>query len=419
MAPRSVARRVDVAVVGGGAIGVACAMHIAAKGGSVVLLERGRIGEACSSGNAGQVSPSDAIPLAAPGVVGQALRWLVKPNSPFAVRPQASVSFWLWLLRFAVACRRRDLDRRISALGSLGALSSRLLKELSEEPQASFGYRASGLLNVYTSERGLARGEEDAELLREHGIEAQALSGEEARAAEPLLGPALKGAVHLPSDGLCDPRALVHTMAQKGREKGAMMIEQAPVQRIERHQGHVAISTPSALWNARRVVLACGAELPKVAKQCGIRVPIAPGKGYSVEARLIPALRLPLLLFEQRTAVTPLAHGTRIAGRMEIGARRLTPDPRRIASLLSAAREVLPRASIQQTTAGWAGLRPCTPDGLPIIGYADERNDVIVAGGHAMLGITLAAGTGALVSDLSLDRRPVIDPEPFRLGRFG
>lgn len=407
---------VDVIVIGGGAVGCAAAYYLAQGGASVTVIDRAGVGLGASFGNAGQITPSDCIPLAAPGVVASALRWSMQKDAPFSMRSALSPGKLIWLARFARAARR-DVSARIEALRDLGRLSMDCLDAIHANESIDCGLSKTGVLNVYESKSGLAGGLRDAALLRHHGIAAQEMTNGEARELEPAVNHGLHGAVYFPDDAYCDPYRYVLELARLARTSGADVRDDIGVLRIARDNGVLAVHTSAGILRAERVVIAAGVGLPRLARNLGASIPIVSGKGYSIDARVPELPRVPLLFIDRRVAVTPVGGLARFAGLMDIGNDSIDVAPKRRSYLERTARGSLARPDVHVERA-WAGLRPCTPDGVPVIGFLGGRADVLVAGGHAMVGMSMAAGTGKIVGDLLLGRGSPIDLRGFAAGRF-
>jgi D-amino-acid dehydrogenase len=407
-------------VIGGGVIGVSAAYYLARDGWAVTLVEKGEIASGSSWGNAGLIVPSHSIPLAAPGVWQKGLRWMANPESPFYIRPRLDPELVRWLWQFRRACTTRHLDRAVPVLRDLGYASLALYRELAGIEGLRFGFEENGALAVYRTAKGFAEGRHEAELLGRSGIGVDVLDAGSARALEPCLGPDLAGAVLFKHDAQLIPDRFVTGLCRVAEGLGVEVRRSADVLGFRtRERRVVAVETTREEIEAGEVILAAGAWSPALGRELGLRLPIQPAKGYSVTGRR-PAggPRLPVLLGEAKMAVTPMADTLRFAGTLELAGLDLSVNRRRVAAVVRAAGHFLPGADRLPVVEIWRGLRPVTPDGLPIVGRAPGWDNVILATGHAMIGMSLGPVTGKLVAQLAGGQPPLVDPSPLRLERF-
>ncbi len=414
-------RAPDVLIVGGGAIGVATAFELARRGREVVLVEaRETVGVECSYGNAGLVSPSHCIPLARPGLLRRVPGWL-RPGGAVYVQPRPSVDF----LRFGLELTRSSSKSRmlagLRALRDLTRASRDLFEDLTRDGM-DLGYRRDGLMNVCTTAAAFEELRADAELLRSEGFEPQVLGPEDACRREPCLHPNVAGAVFWSEDAHCDPGRYVAESARAAEQLGARMRVGIRVTGFDRDaDGRIAaVQTNEETYRPRTVVLATGAWTPWVARLAGIRVPIEAAKGYHVQLRNGgPTLRSPLIFQESVFAATPLDIGLRLAGTIEFVGMNQQLAQQRALRLLKDARAYLAGLDAPAQTATWCGLRPFTPDNLPIVGISTRAPNLLLAAGHSMLGITLAPVTARAIADLLVDGTSVLPLEPLSPARYG
>ena len=396
-------RAPDVLIVGAGAIGVAAAYELAGRGVDVLLVEaRDTVGAECSYGNAGLISPSHCIPLARPGVLREVPGWL-RPGGPVHIRPRLSAD----LVRFGVlVARSSHRSRMIAGLRGLRDLA-RASRDLFEDLAAaglSFGYRRDGVMNVCATVRSWEALQQDAELLRREGFEPEVMDAEAARTIEPSLRADIAGAVRWAEDAHCEPGLFVAELARAARERGARFEFGARVTGFERSQdGSItAVRMNGRILRPKTVVLSAGSWTAPLARLAGTRIPLEAAKGYHVELApgAAPRLQVPLIFQESVFAATPMGGGLRLAGTMEF----VGLDPRlsehRARRLLHEASSYLNGLDDPGDFTTWCGLRPCTPDSLPIVGWSVRVPNLLLATGHAMLGITLAPVTGRIIGEL-------------------
>jgi D-amino-acid dehydrogenase len=378
----------DVLVVGGGIVGACAALELARGGASVDVLERGGgWGEACSWGNAGLLVPSHARPIAAPESLRAGIGWMVKPDSPFGLKLRPSLGPWLArYLRASTAARADEGEalQRDLAVESIG-----LFRELAAEG-IDGAFDEPGCLTVHSSEEHAAA-EAGSETGRALG--AQVLSGDEARALEPALTAHVRAAVLFPHEARCDPVRLSASVGAAAVARGVRLRTGVEAYAV----GPGGVATTQGPVRAGTVVVAAGAWSGRLARTAGVRLPLQGGKGYAAEWGPAEApARMPLYLHDHRVVANPMADRTRLTGGLLLDGLDESFDPRRVRAIAAAAEDVLGVRT--QPRLVWRGLRPCTPDGLPVIG---PSHGVIFATGHGMLGVTLAPLTGRLVASIA------------------
>ncbi len=395
-------KRSDVIIIGGGVIGLASALYAARAGAEVTLLERGEVGSGASSGNAGFVVPSFFSPLASPGTVAEGLRYLPDPEGPFGIRWRLEWEFWSWLVRFLRYCNRRCYEQAVAVFQELNREGVEAHLELAEEGGAEYEFSRKGLLFVYTDPERLARGRETAAKAAVKGFESRFLSGEEVRAVEPLIGPGVIGGIHYLDDAALNPAAFVAWLARRAGELGVKIVTQTEVYGFVTHGRKVGRAlTTKGEFAAEQFVLAGGAWLGQMARWLGVRLPLEGGKGVSLTfPKPEPAPRQPLLLDEVHAAVSPMASALRLTGLMYLAGTDLSLDRRRVRGVHRAAIRYVPSLAGLKPVEVWRGLRPCAPDGLPVIGRLRPWTNVIAAGAHNTKGICLGPITGRYVARL-------------------
>ncbi|GAB2659495.1 FAD-dependent oxidoreductase [Arenimonas aestuarii] len=410
----------DVLVLGAGVVGLACAHYLLSEGRSVRVLDAGKVGAATSWGNCGTLTPSHAAPLAAPGMVGQALRWMLRPDAPLYIRPRWDPALARWLGKVAGRCNRRDWQQSGLAKGRLLKYSRALVEDLVYGQDLDCGFEAGGLHYVFRSARALARTQRDLPLLAELGISARVLDGAELAADEPALKPGLAGAIHFPGDAHLRPDRFTAELARIVRAAGGVIEEGVRVSGFERgRNGIEGVQTSEGRRSGGRVLLAMGAWSAGFAANLGLPIPIQPGKGYSITYdRPALAPRRPLVLKERSVCVTTWDDGYRLGSTMEFSGFDDGANPRRLAALERGAAQYLVEPTGPARREEWHGWRPMTWDDLPILGRAPGHNNLFLATGHGMMGMGMSAGTGRLLADLMTGRAPAIDPAPYAPSRF-
>jgi D-amino-acid dehydrogenase len=417
-----VSDRQSAIVIGGGIIGCSAAYYLAKDGWQVTLLEQNRIGSGCSHGNCGFICPSHVLPLTMAGAAWNTIKTMFRKDSALHVKLRWDPAFWAWLLRFALQCRQRNFLKTAAARHALLASSMKLYRQLGQDESLDAEWQDRGLLLVYKSAQDFAAGEMVANLVRnEFGILAVRYEGEELQKIEPALRPSMAGGWHYPGDSHVRPDRLMASLAILLKSRGVDLREKVSVTEIKADGAHSCTvqTSDGHLW-AGLLVLAAGAETPFLARQLGCRIPIQPGKGYSITMpRPERAPSIPIIFHDYHVAVTPWANDIRIGSTMEFTGYDRTINQRRIDLFRRTAMENLVDFSCQQIQETWYGWRPMTYDELPCIGRIPAARNVIVAAGHGMIGMASGPATGKLIAEIASGSNPHIDPAPYALSRFG
>ncbi len=414
----------SVLVIGAGVIGLCAAYSLQKRGFSVTVVDRDELnGDGCSFGNAGMVVPSHFVPLAAPGMVGYGLRMLLNPESPFALRlrPDQELARWAWL--FSRSANAAHVKRSAPVLRDLGLASRLLYEQMASELGEGFGLTQRGLLMFCKRQETLHEEAEVARHARELGLAAEVLTQEEAHRLDPALQLEVAGAVYFPQDCHLDPNRLMAALARRVEADEGTLIGNTRVTGWRTGPGGVeALKSSAGEMKADHYVVAGGSWSAELVRPLGLRLPLQAGRGYSItlqQPRELPELCS--ILTEARIAVTPMGGALRFAGTMELGATGNVPDPRRVRGMTRSIPSYFPGFNEGDFDGQpvWSGLRPCSPDGLPYLGTLPRFGNVVLATGHAMMGVSLAPVTGELVADLVEGKRPAIDLTLLRPGRFG
>lgn len=393
----------DVLVIGAGIVGACCALELARRGRSVTVVDRGEIGGACSYGNAGWITPCFALPLPLPGMFWKSLHWLRDPASPLYIQPRFSPALIRWLTRFVFSMNTRLMQRSVAALTALARHSLEAFRQLDAENPGAFGFKQNGLLMVAETEAGRRDASQALALVAPHGIVGRAVSRREISGLEPAVKAAgFVGGVFFPEEAHAQPFATVQTVAERAARLGAVMLPKTEVFDFACRGGRVeSVRTTRGLFQPRQIVLAAGSWSALLARSMRLRLPLLAGKGYSVVVeRFAPAPSIPIMFLETKVAVTPHKDSIRFAGTLELVDLDESITARRVDAILRAARKILTVPEQVRVIEVWRGLRPCTPDGMPIIGRPREFENLVIATGHQMLGLLTAPGTGRLAADI-------------------
>lgn len=409
----------DVIVIGAGVVGLSAAIAAQARGLSVTVLDREGPAAGASAGNAGAFAFTDILPLASPGILKKAPKWLLDPLGPLSVPPAYAAQIAPWMFRFWRACSPKRVAHSTAAQTAMMDLSKAELEPFLAATGTLPMLRKEGNLQVYESESELKASLPGWQARADHGIEFRHMGAAEMAGIQPGLSPRFTHGTFTPGwFSIADPKLYTLALADHFRSKGGV-IERAEVTALAPVDGGIEIKTASGpSRRAAQVVLAAGAFSHRVAKTLGESIPLETERGYNTT--------LPSGAFDLRTQVTfgghgfvvsRLSTGVRVGGAVELGGLSLPPNYRRSEAMLQKARSFLPGLK-PEGGVQWMGFRPSLPDSLPAIGRARATPRVVYAFGHGHLGLTQSAGTARLVADLLTSQTPTIDITPFSPQRF-
>ena len=415
----------EVVIIGGGVIGLTCGVALREAGRPVRVLEAATVGCGSSHGNCGTITPSHALPLAAPGTIGRALRWMLTPDAPLYLKPRLDPVLCQWLLRFAARCNRRDWLHGGAAKAAILHASRQALPEWVGRHGLQCEFLASGTDHVFRTEQALAAFDDELRALAEFGIASEHIDRTSYLRQEPALRDGIVGAVRFPGDASLRPDRYVAELARVLRAAGGAIVEHCEVTGLRQDRDGLRLRTTQGEIAASDVLVATGAWSPRLASALsphlgGVRRAMQPGKGYSITyARPSLAPRHPLVLQERSVCVTSWEDGYRLGSTMEFSGYDASLNRRRLGALERGASEYLREPLGPSKREEWFGWRPMTYDDLPIIGRVPGPTPLWLATGHGMLGVSMSVATAELVADLVTGRPPRMDPSPFRLERFG
>ena len=409
-------------IVGGGVIGAACAYYLARAGWRVTVLEMNRFGRGCSHGNCGYISPSHVLPLAEPGVVFKTLRWMLRGDSPLYVKPRLDFALWAWMWRFARRANERDMLESARGLAPLLRSSAELYQQLFTDESLDVEQERVGCWFIYRTPAAMAEYDATERLLREEfATPALRADGRQLAEMEPALRDELAGGWLYEMDAHMRPDRLMCEWRRVLESMGVQVRENTKVHGLVVRDGRaVAAHSSAGDVEADAFIIAAGAWTPQFAGDVGTRIPIQPGKGYSITTKR-PALcpQRPMILQEHRVAITPMKSGYRIGSTMEFSGYDGSLNRRRLDALRRGADLYFREPATGEAEEEWCGWRPMTYDSRPIIDRSPRLPNTWIAAGHSMLGLTLAPATGKLLSELITGQKPHVDPEPFSMKRFG
>ena len=401
-----------VIIIGGGVIGLSAGLECARRGHQVTIIEDAPERRGASFGNAGFVCPSHFIPLAAPGMVALGFKWMWNPESPFYIQPRLSWDLAMWALRFWRAGTSERVGRAAPLLRDLHLASRAAFVRFAGEGE-DFGLVTNGLLVLCKTQHGLDEEAHTVAMARDLGIAAVMLDAKQTAALDPGVTMDILGAAYFPGDCHLQPARFVAAIERRLLAAGGELRFGPRVTGWRRSGSRLgAVQTTEGDAAADEFILAGGAWSSGLVRGLGLRLPMQAGKGYSLTLpNPIETPRICSILKEARAAVTPMGGALRFGGTMEIAGFSEEINPRRVAGILKSVPRYFPKFRREhfEGIQPWCGLRPCSPDGLPYLGRTRAAANLIVATGHAMMGLSLAPVTGEIVARVLNDEPPCFD----------
>ncbi|HKK45025.1 MAG TPA: FAD-dependent oxidoreductase [Balneolaceae bacterium] len=416
-------KKEHVVVVGAGIAGLASAYYLNKEGFNVTVVEKSDGRDNCSYGNAGMVVPSHIVPLASPGIIGKGLRWMLKAESPFYIKPRLDKKLLSWGWKFKQASTEQHVEESAPVLRDLLLRNRQLLIDLEEDESLDFGFQKNGLFNLCRTEKGLEEETEVVERARELGIPAEVLSAEEVWKMEPKIEMDIIGATYFPKDAHLHPGLLMDRLKNVLRAKGVEFVFNEEVTGLASDSKQVkgVVTSDGQEIKGSKVVLCPGAWTSTLVSKLDFSLPMQAGKGYSITLQNPKSLPdICALLAEAKVSMTPMQGKLRFGGTMEIVGIDQSITPAKIKALKKSVVQYFPEYSMQDLNGHdvWVGLRPCSPDGLPYVGNINQYKNLFVSTGHAMMGISLSFSSGELISQLITEGQaelshPLIDPNRY------
>lgn len=409
-------------IIGGGIVGLFSAYFLQKEGVEVTIIDKTDLLDNCSTGNAGMIVPSHIIPLAAPGMITKGISWMFSSKSPFYIHPRLDLKLAKWCYLFFKAANETQVKKAIPFLKNLSLLSKVLYQEFRQEhPESAIALVEKGLMMAYQTESMEKEEVEFALLARKYGLEAEILSPEDIRSVEPNLELKARGAVLFPGDAHLDPGALYSFLKSYLEEKGVKFLTKTQVLGFEKSGSKVdAVLTDQGKFEVAKILFCGGSWSGELAKMLGFTLPMMGGKGYSFIQKNTPEIKQATILTEQKVAVSPYGETIRFGGTMEIAGTNQSINMNRVRGIFESINRYYPefQAKFPEENQIWKGLRPCSPDGLPYIGFAPGYSNVLVGSGHSMMGISLAPATGKILAELHQQKETSMEIQGFEVGRY-
>jgi len=411
-------------IIGGGVIGLFSAYYLNKSGWEVDIIDQGDLSDNCSYGNAGMITPSHFVPLAAPGMVEQGIRWMFNSKSPFYVKPSLNPELIGWGLKFLKSATRKHVDRSAGALRDISVMSKKLFQEFEKDSNIEFGLEDKGILMLFKTPAFVEEEKHLAEQAINLGLDAQYLSPDECRQLQPGVEMDILGAVHYHCDAHLYPNKLMRGLIKYVENaKGITIYRNTEITKIVHETGKIiSVNNKDKEFKGDAYVVAGGAWSPGIARLAGLKVPLMPGKGYSfmVPQEESKRMTIPSILCEARVAITPMNGSIRYGGTMEVGKINKQINMNRVQGIVESVPKYFPnfKPEMPQQKDIWFGFRPVSPDGMPYIGLSNKYQNLAVATGHAMIGLSLGPATGKIISEVLNGQSNGMNITPFAVDRF-
>lgn len=412
-----------ITIIGGGVIGLCSAYFLEKEGYEVTIIERGNISDGCSFGNMGFISPSHFVPLANPGIVSKGLRWMLSSTSPFYIKPRLNIPLMQWGYHFWKSSTAATVKKNSPPLNDILQLSRKLIDGLRDDVGNIFEMQEKGCLMVCKKQKTLDHEFHLADIAEGFGLKVERLNKEGVQKLEPNVELNVAGAVLFKDDCHFNPARLMVALRTYLEGKNIKFHMETTVTGFEKNNNSVtAIITDKGKFECDEIIVSSGSWIPHVAKMLGIKLLLQPGKGYShTYPHVEKNLNFPAIMVDTRCAISPWGNQLRIGGTMELSGINDRILVKRMRGIYNATLSHYPGLKIDFPPVDkiWSGLRPVTPDGLPYIGRHSSLSNVVFAGGHAMLGLSLTTGTGKLVKEIINKDELSIPIQAFNVERFG
>jgi len=410
-----------ILIIGGGIIGLCSAYYLQKKGHKVTVIEKNNFSSGASHVNAGIITPSHIISLAAPGMINKGIKWMLSTTSPFSIKPRLDIDFLKWSLLFKKASTTKKVTSSIPVIKNINLFSKALYEEMKNSNDFDFFYQNNGLLMHYKTDKA---GEEEwntGKVAIEEGLKVELLTKQEVQKLEPNVNLNIKGAVYYHSDAHMTPNDFMPQIKKYLINNEVAFLQNEEVLNFNTVKNNVtSIKTTKQELFADEIIIASGSWSQKLLKKLNTTIPIQAGKGYRIDVKKDTGIKIPAILTEAKVAVTPMDGFTRFAGTMEIGGLNNQINTSRVKTITKAGENYYKGLDINQLEIDNAdsGLRPCSPDGLPYIGRLSKVKNITIATGHAMMGWSLGPATGKLVSEIISEEKTSLDISPFNPNRY-
>ncbi len=401
----------NIVIIGGGIVGLSTAWFCQRQGHHVTIVDRKPSQrDGCSFGNAGMLVPSHIIPLAAPGMIQLGLKWMWNPQSPFYIKPRASLDLVRWMWQFKKSSTRGHVEKCAPVLRDMHLRSRQLYEQLESDLPGGFGLEQRGLLMLCKTASGLDEEAKTAAEAERLGVPAKVLDAAATAELDPDIEMDVAGSVFYPKDCHLSPNRLMQALESELVAGGCEFKWETETIGFTKSPAKIeAVVTNRGELTADEVIVCGGIWSDQLARDLNLSLPMQAGKGYSVT--LPQPVQLPQLcslLHEARVAVTPMGGALRVGGTMEMAGIDESITQSRLRGIVKSIPNYFPQFKVDDFAglSTWSGLRPCSPDGMPYLGRSKRWSNLVVSTGHAMMGISLALVSGEIAADIVCSKQP-------------
>jgi len=414
----------NVVVIGGGIIGLSSTLYLRRAGNNVIVIDREGFADNCSYGNMGYVCPSHFIPMAAPGIVWQGLKWMFNSRSPFYVQPSLNLSLMDWGLKFMRSATKKNVLNAAIPLKEIAVFSQDEYALWAKTDGLEMTLERKGMLEIFKTAKVGEHAAHTVEAGKKLGLDIELVDAKGLQQLEPHTKINALGAINFKCDSHLYPDQLMASLKKHLQFIGVQLIHDEVIgfEKLGNKVNQV-LTKGKQSFNTDEVIVATGSWSREIALMLQTKIPLMPGRGYSFTLNEPKdKLNHPAVLVEGRVAITPFEQGgkMRYGGTMEVVNTNTPPRFHRVEGIIKAVKDFLPEFNVSMPSKDkiWYGYRPTSADGLPYIGRIKKFKNVIVATGHSMLGLSLGAGTGKLVSEMVSEQKTSIDLSAFNVERF-
>lgn len=407
-------------IVGGGVSGLCSAYFLAKEGYKVTILEReSEDNLSCSLGNAGMIVPSHIVPLASPGMIKKGFKWIFSSKSPFYIKPRLNKDLIKWLWRFYKSSNKQNVEKAIPVLKEYNLLSQKLFADLQKD--FDFPMDKKGLFMACNTSKQLEEEKEFGQLASENGLKVTAINDDNLKNIEPNIKMDIKGGILFDNDSHITPSVFISGLKKYLKDSGVRFIYNAIVDDFVIKNNEIkGVISLGRTYNSDFTVLSSGVWTASLCKKLGVNMLMQGGKGYSFDVESVTNINTPTILCEAKVAVTPMKGFTRFAGTMEVNGENIDVNNKRVEGIIDAVLKFYPDIKREQISNKkiWKGLRPCSPDGLPYMGKLSNYSNVVVATGHAMMGLSMGPATGLLVKEMIVGEKASVELRGMNVERY-
>ncbi len=412
--------RYDVCIIGGGIIGLCSAYYLQKEGKSVVILDKGPAHRASSHGNCGYLSPSHIIPLNDWGLIFKSLKWIFKEDAPFRIKPRLDFELFNWFRGFALNANKKHIHKAMQGRHKLLQSSKPLYEKMFEEEEIECEYSKNGVFFIYKEEKGFEEFSSVNEQLTAWGLDAKPYVQKALLEKEPAFKEDVYGGWLYETDAFLKPNILIEKLKKILLTRGVAFVNDFGVDKLEVIKGRIeSVGNSQQLFEAKQFVVATGAWTKLFSKLLKLKIPVVPGKGYSITMEPPKNMLRHACIFEEtKVAATPWKDTFRLGSLMEFTGFDDSINRIRLNALKVGAEPYLKTPYTDKVYEEWFGYRPMSMDGLPIIGKSPKHENLYIATGHGMLGLSMGTGTGRLVAEMLCQKPSHIDPSFYSIERY-